>query len=87
LSFQPIVLFKLRAVRRNSADWIVPHVQSRLRRLPKAEHHTIGWSWSRMAIHGVMGYSRNGQAVVFGWKRGPTENQCLSGKEALGRGN
>jgi hypothetical protein len=45
-----------------------------------------------MAIHGVMGYSRNGQAMVFGWKRDPTKNQtktiisedsspCLSGNE------
>jgi hypothetical protein len=92
LSFQPIVLFKLRAVRRNSADWIVPHVQFWPRRLLRPEHHPVGQWWSRMAIHGLMGYSRNGQAMVFGWKRGPAKNQtktvisedsspCLSGKE------
>jgi hypothetical protein len=66
-------------------------------RLLRAEHHTIGWSLSRMAICGVTGYSRNGQAMVFGWKRCPTENQTetvgcehrspVSGKEALERGN
>jgi hypothetical protein len=87
----PIVLFKLRALRRNSADWIVPHIQSWLRRLLRVDT-TVGRSLSRMAIHGVMDYSRNGQAMVFGWKRDPTKNQtktiisedsspCLSGNE------
>jgi hypothetical protein len=41
----------------------------------KGEYHTIGWSLSRIAILGVTGYSRNGQAMVFGWKRGSRENR------------